>query len=521
NIGVIKTLLGDLDIGQDPGMFIWLLIMLNILMFIIPVFGIFLGVRILPFNEKDGKELIFSTKKSPIWYFIENFIIVMALIPLIILPMYLIGFGFLLSTIEYVDSLAIAMFLPTFFVMVVAMVTALGASIKSSSRVGYAFGGIFYIISFTLSLLSAEISFAKDINLMSQMDTFQHALAGTWNIRYILTCLSIVGILAVLTIIFLYRTDYIESRTSYSQKIKGVAGLDLKSNLSILRRPLEPFLSKVGWKYPAFRDQLQSSASTFLIYGFISAMLFFIVLIVYPGDAAMNVVFTEMSSIIDNPLVAAFMFGHNATPTLEGFLIFKLMTFHWIYYGPFIFIATYSIIMRDKSDGYDEITWSLPRKRSRVIIQRTTAMLVYLWIIIAFNWIAFWIGELTLSTFADVVAPDFISTIIAFSFLGLGYSLFLIVFVTIALIPNPKYIIITLVSIFMIAVFLPVIAFVNQDFSWISYLSPFQYFDVIGLLLNDVKIVEEAIPTIVAGGVVAIILYLSSVMLLTPRRDIV
>ncbi|MHA2103552.1 MAG: hypothetical protein ACW981_08980, partial [Candidatus Hodarchaeales archaeon] len=112
-------------------MFIWLLIMLNIFMFIIPVSGIFLGVRILPFNEKDGKELIFSTKKSPLSYFIENFVIVMVLIPLIILPMYLIGFGFLLSTIEYVDSLAIAMFLPAFFVMVVAMVTALGASIKS------------------------------------------------------------------------------------------------------------------------------------------------------------------------------------------------------------------------------------------------------------------------------------------------------------------------------------------------------------------------------------------------------
>jgi ABC-2 type transport system permease protein len=413
------------------------------------------------------------------------------------------------------------MFLPAFFVMVVAMVTALGASIKSSSRVGYAFGGIFYIISFTLSLLSAEITFAKDINLMSQMNTFQHALAGTWNMGYILTCLGIVGILAVLTIFFLYRTDYIESRTSYGQKIKGAAGVDLRSKLSNLRRPMEPFLSKLGWKYPAFRDQLQSSASSFLIYGFITAMLVFVVLLAYPGDAAMNALFTDMSTIIDNPLVAAFLFDHDVSASLEGFLIFKLMTFHWIYYGPFVFIATYSIIMRDKSDGYDEITWSMPHKRSRVIMQRTIAMLFYLWIIVALNWMAFWIGELTLSTFADVVAPDFISTIIAFSFLGLGYSLFLILFITLALIPKPKFLIITLVGAFMVAIFLPVIAFLNQDFSWISYLSPFKYFDVIGLLLNDVKIVEEAIPTILIGGVVAIILYLSSVMLLTPRKDIV
>ena len=542
-IGVVQLITGIVDIGDNPGMFIWILIMSSVFTIIVPVVGIFLGVRLLPFNERDGKELIFSTNKSPLRYFIENFVIVMILIPLILLPPFLISVGFLSLTSEFVTGLAIAFFLPVFFIMVVAMITVLGASIKSSSRIGYAFGGIFFIISFTLNLLSSELEFVKDFNLMSQINVFPHAIAGTWNDsslsllflgnlvvfqynQYIITCLVIIAILFVLTTYFLYRSDYIESRTSYGKefkviKIKRDGSRSITTGVSFVRAPVENILSKIGWKNPAFRDQLQSSAGLFFIYGLITSMMIILVLLTYPGDMLMTILFTDMSAIIDNPLIAAFMFGHTPTATLEGFFILKLMTLHWMYYGPFVFIATYNIIMRDKNGGYDEITWSMPRKRSTVIFQRTLAMLVYLWIIVIANWLSFWGFEILLGVFAGVVVSDFLSTILAFGFLGLGYSLFLIVFIALALIPNPKYLVMTLVGAFMIAIFLPVIAYINPDLSWIAYLSPFQYFDVAGLLLNDVNLISEAIPTIIIGGIISILLYLGSVVLLTPRKDIV
>jgi len=49
---------------QNPGLLVWILIMFSSLVLTIfyPVVGIFFGANILPFNEKEGKELILVPK---------------------------------------------------------------------------------------------------------------------------------------------------------------------------------------------------------------------------------------------------------------------------------------------------------------------------------------------------------------------------------------------------------------------------------------------------------------------------
>ena len=543
-IPTVQFLIGTRNI-QNPGMLIWFLIMANIFTIIFPVVGIFLGVRMLPFNERDGKELIFSTKISPIVYFIENFLIVMILIPVITLPNFLIAVLFLgkssidITTLTITNflpiffdivvasfsngtnmtSMAIANFLPVFFVMVVAMVTVFGASIKSSSKLGYAFGGIFYITSFTLDLVQPEISFVKNINLLSQIDLFDNVLNGTWNEGFIFTCLCIIGILFLLTILFLYRTDYIESRSG-AVKASKREGKNYRSRFYFIRTPIETVLSKIGWKYPVFRDQLQNFVVIFILYAIVTSILVLVILIAYPGDKTMALLFTDMKSVLNNPLISSFMFGHTVEPNLEGFLLLKLMTFHWLYYGPYLFIATYYIVLRDKNEKYDEITWSLPHTRPKVILQRTIAMIAYFWLIVIINWIVLWAGVLVLTSITDVTAPSFGATIFAFTFLGLGYSLFLILFVTLALIPHPKYIWMILVVIFFSAILLPMLSVMYPNYSWIVYISPFKYFDVAGLLLNQVNILGTAIPLILIGGIVILVFYFTIITFWTPHRDI-
>lgn len=543
-IPTVQFLIGTRNI-QNPGMLIWFLIMANIFTIIFPVVGIFLGVRMLPFNERDGKELIFSTKISPIVYFIENFLIVMILIPVITLPNFLIAVLFLgkssidITTLTITNflpiffdivvasfsngtnmtSMAIANFLPVFFVMVVAMVTVFGASIKSSSKLGYAFGGIFYITSFTLDLVQPEISFVKNINLLSQIDLFDNVLNGTWNEGFIFTCLCIIGILFLLTILFLYRTDYIESRSG-AVKASKREGKNFRSRFYFIRTPIETVLSKIGWKYPVFRDQLQNFVVIFILYAIVTSILVLVILIAYPGDKTMALLFTDMKSVLNNPLISSFMFGHTVEPNLEGFLLLKLMTFHWLYYGPYLFIATYYIVLRDKNEKYDEITWSLPHTRPKVILQRTIAMIAYFWLIVIINWIVLWAGVLVLTSITDVTAPSFGATIFAFTFLGLGYSLFLILFVTLALIPHPKYIWMILVVIFFSAILLPMLSVMYPNYSWIVYISPFKYFDVAGLLLNQVNILGTAIPLILIGGIVILVFYFTIITFWTPHRDI-
>ncbi len=522
SIPVFQILTGISDI-QNPGMLIWLLIFYGsfALTIFFPVVGIFFGVNILPFSEKEGKELLFSTEKSLLRYYLENLIIVLILIPITMLPSYLIGVGFLLSSGGSGDlsAFTIASVLPIFFVFVVTMITSLGCSIKSSQKTGYALGGIFFIVSFTLNLLQSEIDFAKDINLMSNIGSFEHAIAGTWNEGFILTCLFLIVLLAILTIFFLYRTDFIQSRSSYKENVEVKDKRGIVAKFSFIRTPVESILSRVGWKFPAFRDQLQSTAGIFLIYICVISILQALIAQAYPGDKLMATIFSEMTAILDSPIFAAFTFGHTMVPTFGGYVILKFFILHWIFYGPFLLIMTYNIIMRDKNAGYDEITWSMPRTRSRVILERTIAAIVYLWIIILANFVALYLSEILLTTYSDIVLTDFGSTALTFIYLGIGYSIFLVLFVALASIPRSKYLLMTVVGTFLVALFVPIIWYINQDLSFLIYFSPFYYFDVAGVLLNDI-LLEQAIPETFIYGVVTIVFFVSILKFWTPRKDI-
>ena len=532
DIPIFQLLAGELVDVENPELLFWILMLLSIFLNLLyPVMGIFFGSRILPFNEKDGKELIFSTEKSPLTYFLENLLLVIVLILLVVLPAYLVGVGFLLTGGGGVSSFTIAFILPLFFGFVVAMVTSLGCAIWSSTRTGYAFGGIFFIVSFTLNILQQENDFVKDINLMTQSKAFLHAIEGTWNVEFILKCLFLMMLLIILTIFFLYRTDYIETRSTYQETIGEEDKRGIKARFSFkfsfIRTPVESILSRIGWKYPAFRDQLQSSAGLLLIYTVITCALLALVVLAYPGDAAMKELFKGLDIIFESPIIAAFLFGHRLTATLEGFLLYKIMAFHWVYYGPFLFIATHSIIMRDSNAGYDEITWSMPRTRTQVIMERTIAALVYLWIIIIANFVALYASEIILGTYADIVLTDFGATTLAFIYLGIGYSFFLVLFVALASIPHPKFLLITLIGALLIAIFIPLIWFMNQEMSWLEqlnlswllYLSPFYYFDVAGMLLNDINLLL-VIPETFIYGVIIIVFFVSVVKFWTPTRDI-
>lgn len=538
-IPFVQALFGSIPDVDNPGLLFWFLLLISVFANIIyPVMGIFLGARILPWGERDGKELIFSTEKSPLRYFLENLLLVIVLIPLVVLPAYLVGVGSLLSGGGGVSSFTIAFILPLFFAFVVLMVTSFGCAISSSTRTGYALGGLFFIVSFTLNFLQLEIdSFIDslnllvkvsivDINLMSQIGAIKHALALTWNQEFILRCLFLVILLIVLTIFFLYRIDHIRTRSAYQETVqeendRGIRKIIAKFSFirKFVRTPVESILSRTGWNYPAFRDQLQSLAGLFLIYLAVTSMLLALVVMVYPGDAAMAVILSDLDIVFESPIIAAFLFGHSLTPTLEGFLLYKIMAFHWVYYGPFLFIATHAIIMRDRNAGYDEITWSMPRTRTRIILERTIASLVYIWIIMLANFVVLYASQILLGTYADVVLTDFGATVLTFIFLGIGYSIFLVLFVALASIPHHKYLMVALLSAFLIALFIPLIWYLNQDLSWLLYLSPFYYFDVAGIFLQDILFEKVILETIIFGAIV-FVFFVSVVKFWTPTRDI-
>jgi uncharacterized membrane protein len=79
---------------------------------------------------------------------------------------------------------------------------------------------------------------------------------------------------------------------------------------------------------------------------------------------------------------------------------------------------------------------------------------------------------------------------------------------------------IALVGVFLAAIFIPVIWFLNQDLSWLLYFSPFKYFDVAGLLLNDLRLFQDVIPETFIFGLVIVAFFAVIVKFWTPKRDI-
>jgi ABC-2 type transport system permease protein len=529
-IPVVQALIGELPDVDNPGLLFWYLILFSIIANLIyPVMGIFFGARILPWGERDGKELIFSTEKSPIRFFLQNLLLVIVLLPLVVVPAYLLGVGILSSGGGGVPSFTIAFILPLFFAFVVMMVTGFGCAMTSSPRTGYALGGLFFIVSFTLDFLQQEIDFVKDINLMTRIGAIEHALdtPPTWNEEFIITCLVLGLLLTILTIVFLYRIDHIKTRSTYQEetvdedqdsRIQKIM-VFFSATRKFVRAPVESILSQTGWRIPAFRDQLQSLAGTFLLYVVVTSALLVLVVLVYPGDAVMAEAFSGLDILFESPIIAGFLFGHSLIPTLAGFLMYKLLAFHWIYYGPFLFIATYAILQRDSNAGYDEITWSMPRTRTRIIIERTIAALVYLWIIFLVNFLILYISQIILSTYAEVILSDFAVTALTFFFLGIGYSIFLVFFVALASIPRSKYIVVVLLSVFLIAIFIPIISILNEELKWLLYLTPFYYFDVAGIFMEDI-LLEKVIPEIVVFGIIILAFFVIVTTKWIPARDI-
>ena len=112
------------------------------------------------------------------------------------------------------------------------------------------------------------------------------------------------------------------------------------------------------------------------------------------------------------------------------------------------------------------------------------------------------------------------ATTLAFIFLGIGYSIFLVLFVALASIPHPKYLLFTLIGAFLITLFIPIVWYLNQDLSWLLYFSPFYYFDLVGIQLKDINL-GKAILESFAYGIIIVGFFVSVVKFWTPKRDIV
>lgn len=477
---------------ENPGYYVWLIFTNTMAIGIyISLIGIFLGVNVLPISDKDGKELIFTTPKSVFWNLFENLTTATLLLALILVPTYVtqVIFSIINDATDVIEGLTIGMVLIFILGTLMIFITAFGSALRYSKGTGYAIGGLYFIFSFIADLTansSPDYEVIKDFSLYSRAKMIESSFNVDWNTDFILLAGILIIILFILSWIILMRKDFLEGGHKSSEEL--VVTKEMKKrrlNLAIIKKPIDKVLSSLGWRFPVIRDQLHSSTGIFIIYLLFSLYYVSYVISMFPGEE-------DLSTLLggfDLPIIRAFLFGYSLESTTMGYIAMEIFSFSWLIFGFFPLIVINDIVMRDKKNRYSEITWSFPKNASRIILERTIAGLVYFLIILVFTVVLFIPLQSSVGMNIDM------SNILAASIVLIwGNCIFFIFFLAVALIAPYKHFQKTLILSYAACSFILLIAFVG-NFEWLRFLTPFGYFNVVGVFLEKVTF-QQVLPEI-------------------------
>ena len=512
------SFLGSINL-ENPGYHYWITLAVNMALTIFfPLLAIFLGVNILPFGEKEGKEYLFSTSKSSIKFLLENSILVFILMILVSIPSYIITTIYLLvnESLETLTNITIGFGLNLAMALVLLFLTAFGSSLTFSKSGGYKLGGGYFVFSFLIDQTRSikELALVRDLSIYSQAEATVHSFLGIWNQDFLLLSLIMIILLLSATAITLRRKDILEGGHQTKRKLETLKpSKTVSDKLAFVKKPVDSLISKMGWKFPAFRDQLHSNAGIFTIFFvFIAMISMYIVLLFFQGgDAGISTVLANL----DQPMINAAMFNYRYDPTIDGlsyFIALEVLGFGWMSFGPFLLYAVYDLSTRDYRYDYSESTWILPKTGAKIIFGRTLAGIVYIVLLYAGSLGAILATELILGVHTDLE-----QTLFGFLAAAWAYCIILVFFIALTFLFHQRRALKTITFGFFFSLLILIMGFMG-NFEPIIFLSPFGYFDIIGVFLGKITFVEF-LPTALIGTVLTILLFTYTLKIRVPRQD--
>ncbi len=505
---------------ENPGFYFWLLFVNALMLTLYPaLISIFLGVNLLPFSEKDGKELLVTTSKSTIRFYLENVILLLVLMGLILLPGYILAviMLYLNDAMATLTNLSIGYVLALAFSVVCGLLAGFGSSLKYSKTQGYLLAGGYIIISFLLDLgKSIEgFDFLTTFSLHNQARIVENSFTGTLNVDFLILSAVLSLAIIAMTLLTLYRKDFLEGGVRSSKIVsEETLSTGWASKLGVIKKPLDIIFSRLGWKYAAFRDQLHSLVGVitfFILFGsFIPA--YAIIMFLQGGEDQTM----ELLEGFQFPIFDAAMYNHTfdaASDLFTYFLSYEMFAFAWMIFGPFILVGVYNLTNRDKKDGYAEFTWTLSRSSNRILLERTAALI--------FSFISIFLASFVVTySMATAIGQNLplADTIAGFSALTWGYCVLLVVILSLVLIFPAKHTLKVLASSYFAFVLLVIAGYLG-DSPILIYLSPLGYFDSVGVFMGQINLLTDFLPKAIIGTLLAIVMYIYALNRRQNRQD--
>ncbi len=501
---------------DNPGFHIWTIIAAGLVISIyLPLSAILLGVNILPIAEKDGKELLFSTPKSLTRDFLENSLLLAGLICLTCVPSYLLSIFFLLIN-NYADSivnLTISFVIGWSLATFTAFLTGFGCSLSFSKKAGYLVGGGYTVIGFFSDMAfrnNKDLAPLLELNLFSRAKNTQNAIMGTWNEEFLLLAFLLSIILIILSILLIHRKDFIEG--GYKKSLieeSDIESQKVTKKLSLIKLPLDKLIGSLGWRFPALRDQLHSMVGIMTVFLIVTIGLTFMQGGTYEGEVKTAATFAS----IDIPFIDAALFNYKLEPNLEGWFTLEFLAWAWLIpFGPFILIVINNIIFRDKKERIAEITWVLPQSETKIIFNRTIAALLCLMTSFFVSFFSYILVDFALENNGDLL-----NAAASYLIFMWGYCVFFIIFLSLALLVPYRHAQKTLLLGFTLSILLLLAGFIADNFLLLA-LTPFSYFDFIGVFLGE-KTLIHVLPNALVCTFIAIIIYVVVLKKIVSSKD--
>ena len=568
-IKILNFIVGTIGL-ENPTYLLWVLVTTAVFLeYYIPIFSIGFGGFILPFNERDGKELILTQKQSIFSYYIENIWVVTSLIFLSILPSYfIICFDLLRNNASDSIPNITTIFFLTFLVSIFfALLSGLGGILFFSRSISYFIGGLYFFFSVIIGVINnvVDIGAVSDLSLISRINLIQNGLDNTVPIDASLEIIFLILLIIIISLVTLSKNDFIK-RQSIPQSVSQNENFEIKNIykrilitfpiikniigvlciVCIILFSIIPFLAwtvipafndtikyvplliyiclivlffiyepmKIIVKHirnPILTDQLNVLHWIFSLSVLAITIVFIYLFVIYPGDQEIG----QYMNSFQSPIITGPMFNHSVQSNINGFIAIEIFAFTWMYYGPLLLISTNSIALRDYNNVYSEITFCLSQTQRKIYFWRFIGGLIYFLILIIINTIG-----LILVEFAFNYETKIVQLIVVFSIVIVSYIVFLLFFTTlILLVPNrmgQKMLILS----FFYSIAIIILAFTLKNADWLRFFSPFGYFDYVGIFYFSVPLIDTLVQ-ITFFIILVALLFFFTLDYRVPRKDLI
>jgi hypothetical protein len=452
--------------------------------YVLAIVSIFIGAKLIPTYYADGMELLIgTTSKTPRRFYIENILAGVMTVLVLMLPGTYILFS---STLIITDSFSLLdeLFFSMIFVAVIALffiaLSSFFSIYKFSSSAGKKAGIIYFAYAFVIEIVANSNPDYTDYGKTSvhtYLNPNSGFLYGKFDWDHILHVLIIVILLFATSYYLLIKKELIEKEDESQEKEKRKAF------------NLEKIFPKSWQKTkPIFMEQIREDSSRFTWWVSIISFIIFLIGFMYPGGDAT----TEAMSAFDSPIIKLFTLGHEVPPSFAGFIGYESYGVMWLYCGLFSTLTAASIVTRDTLNSTQDFLWGNNFRYATLIYQRTLAVLVEITIYISVFFTVSVIG-----TFLAGGSINYLLYVEAYSVLWLS-NIGLVILVTgLTMLSKPSVSRKYAIWFYSASLIILLIGFSSENTEFLRYLSLFYWIDPVGIIYEDVNLLNQYLNQIV------------------------